>query len=320
MDNRIRKRLAFTLIELLLVIAIIAILIGLLLPAVQKVREAAARMKCQNNLKQIGLAVHNFHDAEGRFPYNGTGVQYNWAAASVAAPANSWTWIARILPYLEQGTVASQYNIPGGTLGNAQAGIAIRINTFRCPTANEAGDTATNWANFTGTPQITMALINYRGVSGSNWGINGLGATNNNPIGSAHPNTDPDPAFGQKGLDAGNGIFYREDGSRKLTTLAITDGTSNTLMVGESSHSFDQHCGGWAFPNYVHGTCAIPLNFKDPGGTVANWKNRYSFYSYHTAGGNFAKADGSVIFVSESINITSYRNMATIKGGEVVTN
>ncbi|MFM8272069.1 MAG: DUF1559 domain-containing protein, partial [Gemmata sp.] len=266
------------------------------------------------NLKQIGVAVHNFHDSEGRFPYSGTTVNYNWATDQNVPGANTWTWVARILPYIEQGTIAGTYNIPGGTMGAAQAGLAVRINTLRCPTALENGDTATDWAN-TGLSAVTMALINYRGVSGSNWGIN-TGAT----FATAYPVTDPDPALGQNGLDAGNGIFYRTDGKRRLTFAGITDGTANTLMAGESSHSFDQHCGGWAYPNYVHGTCAIPLNFKDPGKTYTNWQNRYSFYSYHSGGGNFARADGSVVFISDSINLTTYRNLATIKGGEVLGN
>ena len=81
--------------------------------------------------------------------------------------------------------------------------------------------------------------------------------------------TDPDPIVGKKGLDMGNGIFYRSDGARKLTLVGITDGTSNTLMIGESSHTFDQHCGGWAMYNYVNGTCAIPLNNLDPDKVVA---------------------------------------------------
>src|SRR5688572_29808813 len=112
-----RARVGFTLIELLIVIAIIAILIGLLLPAVQKVRSAAARMACSNNLKQLGLAVHNFHDSQNRFPYNGsttTGtpgccLSSNTATANFSTPM--WSWLARILPYVEQDNLYKQAGI-----------------------------------------------------------------------------------------------------------------------------------------------------------------------------------------------------------------
>src|SRR2546422_1073381 len=93
----------FTLIELLVVIAIIAILIALLVPAVQKVRAAAARTQCINNLKQLGIAVHSYHDANKEIPPNAKSVAYNWGADSTAAGPTTWTWIARILPYIEQG-------------------------------------------------------------------------------------------------------------------------------------------------------------------------------------------------------------------------
>src|SRR5476649_1396895 len=106
----------FTLIELLVVIAIIAILIALLVPAVQKVREAAARTQCVNNLKQLGLGVHGYHDAYKQIPPNATAIAYSWASDSAASGPTIWSWIARILPYIEQGALATQYNIPGGTI------------------------------------------------------------------------------------------------------------------------------------------------------------------------------------------------------------
>jgi prepilin-type N-terminal cleavage/methylation domain-containing protein/prepilin-type processing-associated H-X9-DG protein len=310
------QRAGFTLIELLVVIAIIAILIALLVPAVQKVREAAARAQCSNNLKQLGLAVHAYHDTQKRIPPNAITINYNWATDQSVPGPNTWTWIARILPYIEQGTLATTYNIPGGTLGAAQPGLATIIPVLICPSAIEKNTpaVANDWAN-TGWNAVTMGLTNYRGVSGYNWGMNG-----SSTFTTAFAVADPDATYGQRGLDMGNGIFYRSDGNRVLTLPKITDGTSNTLMIGESTHSYDQHCGGWAMPNYVNGTCAIPLNYNDPPpATYGNWPNRYSFRSFHSGGGNFCLADGSVRFVSQGININIYRNACSIRGGETAT-
>src|SRR5947207_6328520 len=102
-----RSRRGFTLIELLVVIAIVAILIALLVPAVQKVRAAAARTQCINNMKQLGIGVHAYHDSFKQIPPNATSIAFNWAADSTAAGSTTWTWIARILPYIDQGQLAS---------------------------------------------------------------------------------------------------------------------------------------------------------------------------------------------------------------------
>jgi len=305
-----QTRSAFTLIELLVVIAIIAILIALLVPAVQKVRAAAARTQCANNIKQLGLGVHAYHDSYKRIPSNAKTVSYSWGSDSTQPGATHWSWIARVLPYIEQGPLASQYNIPSGTLGQAQAGLAQIIPVLLCPAATNVPNPATDWANISG---ISMGLTNYRGCSGSNWGVN-----TGSSFTTAFPVADVDPVLGKDGLDHGNGIFYRTDGNRKLTFQKISDGTSNTFMIGESMHSFDQHCGGWPYPNYVNGTCAIPLNYADAGNGPNNWPNRYSFQSKHEGGANFCFADGGVRYVTNSVNLPTYRGLATIRGDETV--
>jgi prepilin-type N-terminal cleavage/methylation domain-containing protein/prepilin-type processing-associated H-X9-DG protein len=307
-----RSRRGFTLIELLVVIAIIAVLIGLLLPAVQKVREAASRMKCSNNLKQLAIAVHSYHDANNQIPPNAQVIAYSISGDAVLPGSQTWTWIARILPYIEQNNLATAYNIPNGTLqgaytGNAGQGISTFIPTLACPSGTDP-QTATDWPNVGG---IVMGITNYRGVSGSNWAWGSF--INAGPSGNSN------------GLDAGDGIFYRTDGNRKLTLVGITDGTSNTLMIGEDLHSYDQHCGGWAYPNYVAATCAIPLNYNDgppgnPSPGYGNWPNRYSFHSMHSSGANFALADGSIRFISNSISTTTYRAASTRAGGDILGN
>jgi len=303
-----RTERGFTLVEVLVVIAIIAILIAMLLPAVQKVREAASRMECSSNLKQLALGTHGFHDIFHRMPYNQFLPDYGKGPDSLA-----WSWLARVLPFLEQQNLYNDGGIPQKTLrssGVAQSQIAI----FFCPSdiALLRGTTLTA-GNLTGFP---VGLTNYKGVSGSNWG--------DDLEGDAGPNFNTDwrhrGANGSfDGLSNGDGIFFRTDYRQLLRIFDIMDGTSNTFMIGEDLHSFDQHCGGWAYPNYVNSTCAIPLNYADPGRTYTNWPNRYSFHSKHTNGANFCFADGSVRFVSDSINLATYRALATIRGGEVVS-
>jgi len=300
------------------VIAIIAILIGLLLPAVQKVREAAARAKCANNIKQIALATHGYHDVNLKMPANG-GSGYNYNNTSV----NCWSWLAQLLPYVEQGplsasiplTASTANTTPGQpTFGSATARAAILtpIPTFKCPSDPDGGTNLSNRANLSSSEVFSPS--NYKGVCGSNWAWGTY--TNNGPTGN------------NNGLDVGDGIFYRTDGipgtsgHGPMTLVGITDGTANTLMVGEDLPALNVH-SDWAFFNHATGTCSIPLNnalkTSDPGyNNPSDWPNVYSFRSRHPGGANFARADGTVVFVRDSIDIAAYRAASTARGGETI--
>src|SRR5438552_4473560 len=220
---RVFRRAAFTLIEMLVVIAIIAILIALLLPAVQKVREAAARTKCQNNLKQVGLALHNFHDAFNLLP-PGLGAQGDRQAVSVATataatnPANLrvQSWLVHILPYIEQTALhdnlplrpidppmSSQMKIPVNTA------YTTVVQTYICPSDPRG---ISSPANVPGLPAPTY----YAGVGGTD------------SASTKWPKCD--------GV-----LFWRS----RLRLVDIHDGTSNTLAAGERPPSFNFDFGGW---------------------------------------------------------------------------
>jgi prepilin-type N-terminal cleavage/methylation domain-containing protein/prepilin-type processing-associated H-X9-DG protein len=305
-----RGRRGFTLIELLVVIAIIAILIGLLLPAVQKVRESAARTQCANNLHQLAVAVQAYHDDYHFFPTNaGPGYAFN------SSSPNCWSWLARILPYVEQTNLYTACNIPNGTIAAAGVNVSQIIPAFVCPSDPFGGRTRTDEANigssFPSGAVITVGPTNYKGVAGDNW----MWGTYQN-LDGAGPNGAGD------GLDGGNGVFFRSDYRRPLTMTGVTDGTSTTFMIGEDLPALNVHCD-WPFFNHATGTCAIPLNSGmmsgQPGyANPTDWPDLYSFRSNHTGGANFAMVDASVTFVSQTIAQNVYRGLATIHGQETV--
>jgi prepilin-type N-terminal cleavage/methylation domain-containing protein/prepilin-type processing-associated H-X9-DG protein len=314
-----RSPAAFTLVELLVVIAIIGILIALLLPAVQAAREAARRTQCNNNLKQIALAVHTHESAKRRLPHNTQNESgWTWAVQSNLA---SWSWLARSLPYIEQENVYSNFagsELPdnevevaapavGGFTPNQRFGQNVAVlrtvvATFLCPSDTAMQERIrTDRHNLEGQQ---IALTNYKGVSGSNWA---WGTWVN-----AGPGNDT------QGLVRGDGLFFRRDFVPKLRLTDILDGTSRTFMVGEDVPEKNTHCS-WPYANNSVGTCAIPPNTNMPPGPTypsTDWPHVYSFRSRHPGGLQFALADGSVRFVRTSIALPIYRAMASRKGGE----
>ncbi len=299
------RKKGFTLIELLVVIAIIAILIGFLLPAVHTVRAAANKARCSNNLKQIGVGIHNFESAIGVIPTNQSPNVFGYGDGN-----NSWSWMVHLLPYIEQDALFNLTGIPTNTTGFAFNAVPqvnqTEIKTYRCPSDNSSPWLSTNRANGSAGGST---LSSYKGVTGSNWAW------------GSWPNVGP--SGNSNGLDVGDGVFWRHDSVNKSLTIAgIQDGSSNTFMVGEDIGQLNSHCG-WQRSNYAVGTCAIPLNnglrSGQPGfGNPNDWPNLYSFRSRHPSGAQFLLGDGGVRFVRDSIDLATYRAMATRAGGETL--
>ena len=309
--TRATRRGGFTLIELLVVIAIIAILIGLLLPAVQKVREAAARMKCQNNLKQLGVALHAYHSAYEKFPMGqGPGV----GAAG---------WKVQLLPYIEQDSVYKQVNL--SDTFNSAVFQNLVIQTFVCPsmTLSPTPTPVASWYS----AAVTQQVSSYIGIMGAY----------------------PDPAGRTTGTiyNSNYGGWWSNSGmllaNEQVNVLGATDGTSNTYIIGEQSAAVGtndyrsryyspwgsftqskpigslaagQDCWGMGLTCVAYApnspTAGAGANITYGGNTLLN--------SNHTSGINMLRADGSVAFVSNSVTFTSFQAMCSRNDGLVVAN
>jgi len=319
----VRVRRGFTLIELLVVIAIIAILIALLLPAVQQAREAARRTQCKNNLKQMALACHNYHDTHSMFPLNRD--MTNWGNG----PNHSnFSWIAMALPYFEQQSLYQSINfsVPGG----AAFGFG-----WQCTVAPGAQNLVGAQTILTGllcpsNPQLKQISGQFEGID-YRAGANGVGRTDytgNFGYTNGGWRDCPRRPFGVTGpwawfdqtansTNGANGIF----GYRGCINMAeIIDGTSNTVLLTEDMHwsDFNQKINisddaAWANPLGAITTLQNPINYRD----IQGDRRCHGWSSLHVGGAQCALADGSVRFVSENISGVTQFAIATRGGGEV---
>ncbi|QEL13583.1 DUF1559 domain-containing protein [Limnoglobus roseus] len=317
-----KRRSAFTLIELLVVIAIIAILIGLLLPAVQKVREAAARAKCSNNLKQLGLACHSFHDTSGIIPPSRVA---SGGFPKLSVPAAKYHgWAVWLLPHIEQGALANLYstNLHLGE-GNNNGAITTKILTFKCPSSPTLDRTAPSWTaqSFTMNNAATTDYTTIRFVTQ---------ALRDGFTAQLDAATVGASFDGVQGVQS-SAHSYSTGTNYRITNFAgVTDGLSNTLLYVEDAARPDLYNMGKMISSNSVGASAwadseneIGLdgcnNGTTPGTQAMNCTNSGEPYSFHTNGMNVGLVDGSVRFLSQNISIKVMAAVVTARAGEVTT-
>ena len=328
----VKVRRGFTLIELLVVIAIIAILIALLLPAVQQAREAARRTQCKNNLKQIGLSLHNYESTTTRFPIGYLDV-FKGNAPSLDG---GWAWDAYLLPYIDQAPLFNTLDFGRHPIGNTTTSTAANVAAmkviqpaFRCPSDIAPGTRADNLANAPNGVDA-HAITSYMGC---------IGAFTGDPCNDANP-----IVFAP---DRDNGLLRPND-TRKFRD--ITDGTSNVIAVGEvcyqplvSGDGSDRHyqygnVTGTGGPdcnrenaNQNGAFCHLRGNRQKMNGPLVGGAIHKAYHSKHVGGAHFVLCDGSVRFISENIDHTgsdvgggingpygTYQRIAAIGDGQVV--
>jgi prepilin-type processing-associated H-X9-DG protein len=321
----IRNR-AITLIELLVTIGIIGLLFMILLPAVQAAREAARRTQCQNNLHQLALALHGYHGSARCFPPGAITYRFGLDDPGLLGGgpplANWFPWQVHVLPDLELSAIYNAVNFSLPVFSNPAIGLPPvqttvlrqRLEVFLCPSDPDAGRTWDDRLFMIGMPS-------FKGVTTSNNYVGNMGDQSLRPEwpsappqGCAFPELSCHPlGFGVKGT--GRGIFFADSNVRLAD---VTDGSSMTFLLGETLPRQNAYCG-WAIPGGGAASTAVPLNYRntaDPDDPL----RAFGFRSMHPAGAHFAFVDGSVRFISDSVDARIYGALGSRAGAEQVAN
>jgi len=296
-----RARRAFTLIELLVVIAIIGILVALLLPAVQRAREAARRAECKNNLKQIGLALHNYHDVHQTFPPGWVGAEIG--VGHHVEGLNGFGWGTMILPQLEQGPLYSKLVLEQSIVAPINIDLLRQsLPTYVCPSDPKPLTWMIEEEGNPGTPIAELATTNY--------------------VGSFGPEDLHDCALAVLGPGKqcrGSGLLHHNS---RIGFRDIRDGSSNTLLVGERATRSDiVFFSTWsgAIPKGADAAARILASADHtPNSDNSQVPHEDDFGSYPPGGSKFVLGDGHVRFISENIDINTYRGLSTRRGEETL--
>ena len=332
MSHFVRRR-GLTLVELLAVVAIIALLVGLLVPAVQSAREAARATQCRNNLKQLALGLHSYAMQSQRFPgasdlLFSSSASYDWLTLR---PGRRGSFLSLALPYFEQQPLYDACrsdidNVVSGTLANGKRLASTSVNLFLCPSDTDRGPMNGNpWPVRWGITATSMKGLN---PAPSNYSI----SMGSQQFDSSSPY--PGNVFGTGTAGHGDnsfgksisGVFSHVDYGAPMA--AIRDGLSNTLLLGEMLPKCSWHAqDGWMHFNSLWNATSSPLNYPtcpgepgydntlDTGGIMARCSREQAFRSRHRGGAHFAMADGSVIFISELIDYNLYQRLGDRRDG-----